>query len=1042
MSIVSLSINKPIFMTCLAIVFMVAGMKAYQKLGVDLFPDITIPVVSVKTTYNGASPNEIESEITKYIEDEINTISGLKRITSQNFDSLSVVIAEFNQGTDIKYAEQQVRDKVSMIEYKLPDDAEKPIIERIDPNDEPIAVIALRATGLTESELYDIADLTVKSKLEQVNNVGSVDIIGGRKREIHVIVDRNKLKARELSALTVSQRLSGAGENIPSGKVNSGSQEVSFRSLGEFENLKDISETVINLYNNDNPTRISDVAIVEDTLEDEESRVYFNSEKVLVLEIYKQSGTNTLAVVNGIKKDFNMINSELSTMKGSPKIEMVRDGSRTIQMNVDDVFNTIMITIILTVIVIYLFLQSISSTFIVSTAIPVALIGAFALMLVFNFTINTITLLSLSLAVGMVIDDAILIKENVYRQTEMGYKGKMAATLGAGQVLFAVIATSFTLLAVYIPISFMQGVIGQFLKQFGLVICFTTVISTINAITMSPMLSAYLPDKIETEEEKKHSLKHKLLSWFDWLQSIALKKYLKLLDVVLKAPFITIIVGIVLFTISIFIFARIPKTFLPTNDNGEFLINFELPSGSNVEATSQAGLRIDKILKNDKIIDITLITIGGDNEVNKGNIYVKLIPFEKRKNFSTTMEQENVRKDLSSITDCMIKVTNYSEIGGNERPFTINLVGYDMGELKKYANLFLDKIKNDSRFIEPDTNYRDGKPEVQISIIKDRAEEYGVTTSNIGSELRAEVEGLTPAKFKIEGNEYDVRVRLKEEQRDLGNNFNKIYVPNINGRLIKLLDVATAKMTVGASVINRQDKGRYIQISSDIASGVGSGDLMKYAQDILINDIKLPSSIKISFTGTSEEFNEMTDSFTTAIIFGILFTYLILSSLYESFITPFTILLSLPLAICGALLALFITNQSINLISLLGMIVLISLATKSAIVLVDYTKEKMTDGKDRTQALKEACQARFRPIIMSSLATIIGMIPIALGLSEVAKQRSSMGIVVIGGMLTATVFTLIIIPCVFIYVDKLRLFLIKFAIWLFKYEKDNQDIGK
>ena len=532
MSIVSVSIKRPIMVACIAIVCMAVGWKAFNSLGVDLFPDITVPIVSVRTTYYGAGPSEVETQVSKYIEDEVNTISGLKRLRSINYEAYSVVIVEFNQGTDIKYAEQQVRDKVSMIRYKLPDDIEEPIIERIDPNDQPVVVVALRANGLTESELYDVADLTVKSKLEQVDSVGNVEIIGGREREIHVIMDRDKLKDRELSAQMVYSRLSGTGENIPSGKINRGMNEMSFRSLGQFENLKDISNTVINLYNNDNPTRVKDIATVKDTLKDEENRAYVNGEQVLILEVYKQTGANTLAVVNGVKNNFDKINKELSYLPGSPSIEIVRDGGRTIQINVDDVIETIMLTILLTIIVIFLFLQSVSSTFIACTAIPVSLIGAFALMLVSNFTVNIITLLALSLAVSMVIDDAILIKENVFRHAEMGYKGKMAAYLGANQVLFAVLATSATLIAVYLPVAMMSGVIGQFLKQFGLVICFTTIISTLNALTMSPMLAAYLPDKILTEEEKKRSIKRKLFGWLDWTQNLMEKWYLKLLNLI------------------------------------------------------------------------------------------------------------------------------------------------------------------------------------------------------------------------------------------------------------------------------------------------------------------------------------------------------------------------------------------------------------------------------------------------------------------------------------------------------------------------------
>jgi HAE1 family hydrophobic/amphiphilic exporter-1 len=1042
MSIVSLSIKRPIFVSCIAIVFMVLGYRSLKTLGVDLFPEMNVPVVVVQTIYEGAGPTEVESQVTKHLEDKINTVSGIKKIRATNYESLSVVVAEFNPEVDVKYAEQQVRDKVNAVKYLLPDDIDDPIIERVDPNDVPIVVLTLNADNVDEGQLYDIADLIVKPKLEQIRNVGSVKIIGGREREIHVLLDSNKLVSREMSATNVYNRLLGVGQNIPSGSVDTGLNQIAFRSFGEFLSVKDIENAVINFHNNDNPTKVKDVATVKDTLKDEKTRIYVDNKQVLGFEIYKQTGSNTLSVANEVKDNLEKINMELKDANGEIKnlsLKLVRDGSRSIKINVDDVVETIIITIILTIIVIYLFLQNLSSTFIVCSVIPVALIGTFFLMDISNFTINIITLLSLTLAISTVIDDAILVKENTFRFAEMGYYGKKAAYLASTEVIFAIIATSLIMVAIYVPVSSMKGQIGSFLKQFGLVIVYSILISTTNALTMSPMLSAFMPDKILSKKDRKKTLNYKLLGWFDYTIVITKKFYLKLLRKTMKHSILTISLTAGIFYISLIAFDKTSKTFMPPNDGGEFQVSFELPTGSNVEASSQIGLELNNIIKeNDKSIELTIITIGSSNEINKGNIYVRLVPFNERKGYSTTMAREKASLILNGYKKAIVNVQQFNVNGRNQRTLTLNLVGQDMEKLKDYSNLLVEKLKNDSRYIQPDTNYRDGKPELQIMLEPEKADRYGITTLSMGTELRAKIEGLTPAKFKDKGNEYDIRIRLQEEQRDLSKEFNNTYIPNINNRLVKISDVAQAEMSVSPNVIYRENKARYVEISSDLANGFGIGDAMKDIMHILYQEINLPSDIKPSVGGDADSFNEMINSFSSAIVLGILLTYLILSSLYESFITPITIILSIPLSVCGAFFCLYFTNQSINIMSMLGMIMLLSLATKAAVVLVDNATEQMqNEGKPIKKAIFSACKTRFRPVLMANITGIIGVIPIALGMNEASQQRVSLGWVLVGGMTASTILTLITVPSIFIYVDKLRIICLRFVVWFFKYKEDN-----
>jgi HAE1 family hydrophobic/amphiphilic exporter-1 len=489
MNLADLSIRRPIFITCIVVVMLAVGLLCLSKLGVDLFPDVTFPVVTVTTNYPGAGPSEIETLVTKPLEDEISTLSGIKRLTSVNKEGVSRVIAEFTLETDVKYAEQQIRDRVGSTKSKLPTDIKEPVIRRIDPSDQPVITFALDA-DLPAGKLFDVADDVIRPKLEQVNQVGVVEVIGGRKREIHVALDRQKLKAHEISATGVVSKLAASGENIPLGKVEQGGKDLVFRSMGEFHSMDDIKNTIVNFFGSDVPTTIGQIGTVRDTLEDEVSRGYINGKRALLLNCFRQSGANTIKVVDGLKKQMERINQEMANQPGKPHLTMVRDGAIWIHANVDDVKESILMGVGLAVFVVFFFLGNGRSTIITGLALPNSLIGSFILMTIAGFTINIMSLLALSLSVGLLVDDAIVVRENIFRHIEMGKDPIQAAKDGTAEVRLAVIATTLAVISVFGPVAFLSGVVGQFFKQFGATICFAMAISLFDALTVAPMLSA------------------------------------------------------------------------------------------------------------------------------------------------------------------------------------------------------------------------------------------------------------------------------------------------------------------------------------------------------------------------------------------------------------------------------------------------------------------------------------------------------------------------------------------------------------------------
>ena len=1024
MSLADVSIKRPTFITCIVLVMLAVGYLAMQRMGVDLFPDVTFPVVVVTTPYPGAGPEEIETLVTKPLEDEISTLAGIKRLTSVNSEGFSQVIAEFTLETDIKYAEQQIRDRVGATKSKLPLDIKESVIRRIDPADQPIVILSLSA-DLPESKIYDVADEMIRPKLEQVNQVGLVEIIGGKKREIHVALDRTKLKQRELSVTTVANRLASSGENVPSGKVDQGEKATVFRTLGEFRTLDEIKHTVLNFFGSDVPTTISDVGRIVDTTRDETSRAYLNGKKAVFLYVYRQTGSNTIAVVNAVKKQLNTLNQSLERDEGHPKLTMVRDGSVWIRVNVEDVKDSIFMGVVLAVIVVYFFLGNGRSTIITGLALPNSLIGAFILMNAAGFTINIMTLLALSLSVGLLIDDAIVVRENIFRHIEMGKPPLQAAREGTAEVSLAVIATTLTVIAVFGPVGFLKGVTGQFFRQFGLTICFAMAISFFDALTIAPMLSAYFAGVTGHHAKRKPSLWNntvgRLVEGFDNFQTRLENQYEKLIRFTTKHPFKVLTASFMVFLASCSAVKFVPKTFLPPQDAGEFTLSLDMPPGTNLDGMNAAATKADEILRTNPEVEVSALSVGGkDGKSEVADFYVRLVPFKDRK-LNTSQFKDKLREQLKPLAYANPKVKDYDAVGGGQRPFNVNIIGLNQKELERVATEVFERVRKHPGLKDVDTNFRPGKPEFQVRLDADQGKRLGVSTRTLGYELRAQIEGLTPAKFREMGREYDIRVRLEDNQRDLKQDFLKAYVPNINNNLIRLKDVSTGVSAQGPAEINRQDRGRLISISADITPGAGLGEIMKDVKKIIEEDVKLPVGMRYAFVGQAENFQELGQSMALAMGFGILFIFLVLASLYESFVTPFTIMLALPLAICGSFVALFAANQSLNIFSMIGSIMLLGVASKNSILLVDYANQQIAKGVDRSTALVMAGKSRLRPILMTTMALIAGTLPVALGLNEASRQRTSMGISIIGGLISSTLLTLVVIPAAFSYIDRFRI---------------------
>lgn len=1039
MNLPKLSIQRPILITCIVLLMLILGFFSMRKMPVDLFPDVSFPIVFIQVTYPGASPQDLEKQVSKPIEDTLGSLSGLNNMTSNNLDSVALIILEFRLGTDIKEAEQEVRNRLGNIRRDLPADIYEPVIRRFDPADQPIVVMAIQSE-LAPAQIFDIANEIIKPQFERISDVGQVDIFGGRKQEVHVLINKDRLQERQISMLQISRRIEETSKDIPIGRVDDALSELTYRTRGEFENLKEIEEVAVNFIGSDRAVRIKDVGSVNKSLEDEKTLGRVNGKSALLMQIYKQRGSNTVAVADRIQSQIQKVNQSLKDRKIEAEVSMVRDLSRPIRMNVYDVNESITIGIILCIIVVFFFLGSARSTFITGLALPNSLLGGFILMYAAGFSINLMTLLALSLAVGLLIDDAIVVRENIFRHLEMGKKPKDAALIGTNEVAMAVIATTLVVIAVFGPISFIDGIIGQFFKQFGLTIVFTILISIFDAFTVAPMLSAYMAGKAEHTKGKGPIAR--VLAAFDRFQTRLENNYEKGVAFVLKFPKSVLAAATMIFIGSMGLVYFIPSTFLPANDNGEFGITIEMPVGTSLAATNEFVKSVENEFLNDSAVDVLLTTVGNQNsESNKSSLYIRLVERKKR-DMTTSEYKEYARQKVASYKEkAIVTVGDIDIANSGDKPLNINFVGDDLGVLSDYAQKVVARIEKIPGLVDVDTNFRTGKPEFQVLFDREKSESLGVSTVTAGAELRNRTEGSEPAIFRENGIEYKVRVRLEEGSRDLKNEFASTFVPNANFNMIPLSRIATGSEAEGFSQINRQNKSRFIKVSGNLGKGGNLGNISAEIEKILKSELPPPPGVDYRFQGQAEDFKDLIENMLIAIFLGVLFIYLVLASLYESFITPLTILLALPLAMTGAFLALLIFGKTIDIFSLIGIVLLLGVVAKNSILLVDYIRQLLAEGYERNEAIIKASRTRLRPILMTSLALIAGMIPIAIGLNEASAARTSMGVGVIGGLISSTLLTLLVVPAAFGFIDDFRVWSLNKVKKLSGYQDPDDEIA-
>lgn len=1021
-----LSVRQPILIASIVILLCALGLLALKKLPIDLYPDVNFPTIVAVTIYPGAGPQEVESAVSRVLEEQIATIAGIKKISSQNREGVSVVIAEFDLKSNLDYVEQQVRAKVTNALRLLPDDVDSPITRKVSPSDSPILGIALQAE-LSDAEIYDLAKEKISPLFEQIEQVGQVDILGGRQREIHVQLDRDKLVAADIPASSVVASLARAGRNIPIGKIASGDRENSFRTLAEFKTLEEISNTVLRATDMSYPVTIGRLATITDSLQDETSRSRFNGQKALLFNIFRQSGANTVKVADNVIAKMATINKDLEAQGIKAKLKLVNDASRRIRANVYDVYESIAFGTILTILVVYFFLGSLKSTLITGFALPNSILGAFIFMSIFGFSLNIMSLLALSLVIGLLVDDAIVVRENIFRKLEQGLSPKKAAVVGTEEVTLAVIATTATILAVFGPIGNLDGIVGQFFTEFGLTVCFAMLVSLFDGLFVAPALSAYAGGKDVHPKEPTSRIgrwNKQTLAAFDRGQAGLERLYIRLLGWCLQHPIKTLVTSVMVFFASIFIATKVPFTFMSPQDNGEFYVLIELPAGSSLDATDQAAKKVEAILSTLPQIEDVLTTVGtGQSESNKANLFIRLVDSKKRKE-NTTKVKAIVTETLKPLAEYKPIVTDQPSQGG--RAFNLNLIGQDLDVLVPFSEKVVERLQTMPALKQPDSTFRQGKPEYQVVLKPQNAAITGVTMGSLGEELRVLIEGRTPALFREKGLDYNIRVRLKEDQRDLRTQFDKLHVPNLSQRLVPLPTVASLKEVSGPTTVFRENRSRYIQISADMTpGGPGLGGAIKQLSELFKGELKPPPGVTFSFAGEAERFSELMTNILISLGLGTLFIYLVLASLYGSFFTPFTIMLVIPLAACGAFLALWMTRSNFDLFSMIGCVMLMGLATKNSILLVDLATEQQKSGVPRVDALLKAGETRLRPILMTSLALIAGMIPVAIGLNEASKARTSLGIVVIGGTISSTLLTLVVIPAAHIYVDSLQNWFLK-----------------
>jgi HAE1 family hydrophobic/amphiphilic exporter-1 len=1001
-----ISIRRPVFAVMLIGALVVFGLVSYPRIGVDLFPNVEFPVVTVTVVYPGADPATMESKVADKLEEAINSMSGIRVLRSVNLESVTQVIVEFELDVSVDRAMQDIRDRISAITRNLPEGIEPPQVQKFDVGAAPIMSVALSG-ALGPREMTALADDVVKERIQRLKGVGSVDLIGAQERQIHVLIRPADLAGKGLTVQDVAQALQLENLELPAGRIEAGQKELSVKTRGDVRSVAEIRNIVISGLGGA-LVRVDDVADVIDGEEEARSASTMNGQSALALVIKKQSGANTVAVSKAVRAELEVLRPQIE--RAGATLTVPTDTAPYIEHAIDDVKFDLAFGAILAIVIILFFLHDFRATLISAVALPASVVATFAFIGAMGFTFNNMTMLALSLSIGILIDDAIVVIENIHRHLEMGKPPFIAARDATSEIGLAVLATTFSIVAVFVPVAVMKGIVGRFFFQFGLTVSFAVLVSLLVAFTLTPMLSSRFL-RIAGHDKKPNVLV-RAIEWFlNHVEAI----YKRALRWALAHRAVTLAAAVIALVGSFALVAKVKAEFLPPEDRAQFQVDVELPVGQSLATTAAyteaVATDIRTALPN---VIGTFTTVGGGDQgkVNQGAVQV-ILSGRKERAYAQQAAMAWVRERYKGQKGANITVAEINMVGGGgfkSQPVQFNIRGKDPEAIAKAAGDLVAALAKVKGFVDLDISYRSGKPELAVVPDRERAAALGVPVAAIATTVRALIANDKVTELKQGLDSFDVTMSLPQADKNGLAGLTNLQVRSATGQLVDLANLVRIERTSGPSQIDRQARQRQITVYANL-EGVPLGDATKIVDQTAATIV--PTNLTTDHAGMGQVMAESFGYMGIALMLAVIIVYMILAAQFDSFVHPFTIMLSLPLSVVGAFGALFLTGMTLNIFSMIGVIMLMGLVTKNAILLVDYANSQVAAGKSTFDALMLAGPVRLRPILMTTAAMIFGMLPVALALGEGGEQRAPMAVTVIGGLITSTMLTLVVIPVVY-----------------------------
>jgi HAE1 family hydrophobic/amphiphilic exporter-1 len=1010
------SIKRPIFTAMIMCAVVVFGAVMYKRLSVDLFPKVDFPIVTVTVIYPGADPETMETKVADPLEEAVNSLSGIDQLRSVSLEGVAQVFVQFDLDVDLDIAAQDVRDRVASVVKDLPLGIEPPVVEKLDLGAAPIMQIAVHGpVGATD--LADYVEDVLRPGLERIDGVGQLELVGGREREAHVYVRPDKLRNYGLTVLDVVAALRAQNIDLPGGRVTRGSEELVVRTNAQAATVSELESMIVSASQGRAPIRVRDVADVEDGYEEQRSMAQVDGKSAIAVILRKQSDANTIVVADAVQKELPRL-----TKLAPPgtKVEVLLDNSKNIKSSVETVELDLLLGAALAIAIIFVFLRDARATFISALALPTSVIGTFAFVKAMGFTLNMMTTLALSLSIGILIDDAIVVIENIVRhRTELKEGAREAAQKGTAEIGLAVLATTMSIVAVFVPVAFMEGMVGQFFFEFGLTVAFAVLLSLFVSFTLTPMLSARMLGEHHDVTKGLSGVIERALNGLD-------QAYRRIIRGALRFRFLTILLAVASLVGA---FALVPKLgfeFIPPEDRGQFLVNVELPTGSSLAQAAEVTFDLAARARSVPGVTSTFSTVGGgvQEKVNAAQMIITL-EHKSQRAYSQQDVMAFLRKKLAGKPGVIVSIEQLAavSVGGMKNlPVQYNLRGDDLAVLEKTARAMADRMRQIKGFADVDISYRSGKPQLDVDIDRTRAADVGVQAMQVASTVRTLVAGDIATEFESHGDRYDVRVQLPDELRTTASVIERAQVRSATGNLVEIGNLGRIKEGTGPSQIDRQSRQRQVTVLASLEDKA-LGDALKEVEAIAKEVV--PEGVTTSVAGMGERLQESNKSMGFSMMLAVVCIYMILASQFESLIHPLTIMVSLPFALIGAFGGLLIAHMRMSIFAMIGLIMLMGLVTKNAILLVDFAVQLRERGQSIKLALENAGATRLRPILMTTAAMIFGMVPVAVGHGDGGETRAPMGVAVIGGLITSTFLTLIVVPVIYTFMESFSQFWVR-----------------